>query len=39
MWVPKWLSDLIFIAIGVGLGYQLCKFVENPAAWLHEWFQ
>lgn len=36
--VPEWLSTLIFIAIGVAVGYQLCKFMENPRAWLKDWF-
>ncbi|MFT8526101.1 MAG: hypothetical protein ABF753_03155 [Lentilactobacillus hilgardii] len=36
--VPEWLSDLIFIAIGIGIGYQLCLFIKNPKAWIEEWF-
>ena len=36
--LPEWLSDLIFIGIGIGIGYQLYKFRQDPKAWLHEWF-
>lgn len=39
LYVPEWLCDLIFIAIGIGIGYQACKFVEDPKGWLNEWFQ
>lgn len=36
--IPEWLSNIVFILIGVGIGYQLCQFVKDPKAWLHEWF-
>lgn len=36
--LPTWLDYLIFGAIAFGIGYQFCKFRENPKAWLKDWF-
>ncbi|MEN2342480.1 hypothetical protein ABC633_00060 [Lentilactobacillus parabuchneri] len=39
VWIlPEWLSDLVFIAIGVGIGYQYAKYKANPKKWIREWF-
>ena len=37
--LPVWVDALICVMIGVAVGYQLCKFMKNPKAWLKDWFE
>ena len=36
--IPEWLSNIVFILIGVGIGYQLALYKLNKVAWMDKWF-
>lgn len=36
--LPNWVAYVLLGVIAFGVGYEFCKFREDPKAWLHDWF-
>lgn len=36
--LPNWVAYVLLGVIAFGVGYEFCKFREDPKAWLKDWF-